>query len=84
MRPNTGAAAAPAVHICCEIDVLRDHAASLFRIFTKHLSTFRYIVLIMSVLRVTPKNMDRNDYIVSKVSCMQTTQYASVIQSSVL
>jgi len=81
MRPN---AAAAAVHICCESHVLRDHTASVFRIFTKRLSTSQYIVLTMSVLRVTPKNMDRKDYIVSKVSCMQTTQYASVIQSSVL
>ena len=80
MRPNASAA----VHVCCEIDVLRDHASTLFRIFTKRLSTFRYFVLTMSVLRVTPKNMHRKDYVVSKVSCMQTTQHASEIQSSVL
>jgi len=60
MRTN----AAAAVQICCEIDVLRERAASFFRIFTKRLSTFRYIALIMSVIRVTQANMDRKHYIV--------------------
>jgi len=37
MRPN----AAAAVYICCDIDILGDHAASFFRILTKRLSKFR-------------------------------------------
>jgi hypothetical protein len=54
MIPNAAAAAA-AVHICCEIDILADHAALFFRIFTKRLSAYRYVLLTMSLLRVTQK-----------------------------
>jgi hypothetical protein len=52
---NNAAATTAAVHICCEIDILAEHAALFFRIFTKRLSAYPYILLTMSVLRVTQK-----------------------------